>query len=131
MPWIDVEKDTGAYVKALIEAPAPTQILGVSEWLTCREWLTLWSSITGVPSRFEAADPAQLNVDNDPTGLTHGFLQTAQFMADFGFTGGDTDVLMPEDVSTGQLFFKTCADYRRSLIRRASRFLAPRLLTIS
>ena len=99
MPWIDVEKDAGGFVKALIDAPAPTQILAVSEWMTCRKWLDVWSATTGVRSRFEEADPEAATAD-DPSGLKLEFFQTGQFLVDFGFTGGDSDVMLPEDVST-------------------------------
>ena len=99
MPWIDVEKDVGAFVKALIDAPAPTQVLAISEWMTCKEWLKIWSASTGVKSRFEEAQAGD-HPSDDPTGLKLEFLQTSQFLVDFGFTGGDPDVLMPEDVSS-------------------------------
>lgn len=98
MPWIDVEKDAGAFVKVLIDAPAPTQILAVSEWMTCKKWLDLWSATTGVRSRFEEA-PYEAATTDDPSGLKLEFVQTAQFLMDFGFTGEDPDVLLPADVS--------------------------------
>ena len=60
MPYIDIEKDTGSYVHALIKAPAPTQVLAVSEWATPRQWLEQWSQATGVASRIERAGPSNL-----------------------------------------------------------------------
>ncbi|KAK7880869.1 hypothetical protein LTR80_012428, partial [Exophiala xenobiotica] len=32
-PWIDVDRDTGAFVNALLEAPGGTQVVGASEYL--------------------------------------------------------------------------------------------------
>jgi hypothetical protein len=88
MPYIDVEKDTGSYVHALIKAPAPTQVLAVSEWATAQQWLKKWSKVTGVASRAERVDLDQFKAD-DPTG----------FMGMMIETGGDKRILMPEEVS--------------------------------
>jgi hypothetical protein len=98
MPYIDIEKDAGAFVHALIKAPAPTQILAVSEWCTSREWLEQWSRVTGVKSRIEQADAGEFQGD-DPTGFMESVLETGQFISEFGFSGGDEMILMPEQVS--------------------------------
>jgi hypothetical protein len=94
MPYIDIEKDAGAFVHALIKVPAPTQVLAVSEWATCREW----SRITGIQGRVEQADASEFQ-GNDPTGFMKSVLETGQFCGEFGFTGGDENILMPEEVS--------------------------------
>jgi hypothetical protein len=98
MPYIDIEKDAGAFVHALIKVPAPTQVLAVSEWATCREWLEQWSRITGIQGRVEQADASEFQ-GNDPTGFMKSVLETGQFCGEFGFTGGDENILMPEEVS--------------------------------
>lgn len=98
MPYIDVEKDTGPFVKALIDAPAPTQVLAVSEWATAREWLALWSQVTAVGTRVEQADAEEFE-NNDPTGFMRSILETGRFVGELGFTGGDEKILMPHDVS--------------------------------
>jgi len=99
MPWIDIEKDLGGFVNALINAPAPTQVLAVSEWMTCKKWLEFWSATTGRRARFEEAQAGAARTMEDPSGLALQFTQTAQFVTEFGFTGGDPEVLMPEAVS--------------------------------
>lgn len=98
MPYIDVEKDTGPFVKALIDAPAPTQVLAVSEWATAREWLALWSQVTAVGTRVEQADAEEFE-NNDRTGFMRSILETGRFVGELGFTGGDEKILMPHDVS--------------------------------
>lgn len=100
MPWIDVQNDTGAFVKALIDAPAGTQVLGVGEWMTNKEFLDLWSSTTGVPSRFVEPTLDEADTTQDPTGLSLAFLQTALFIRDFGFAGGDPAIVSPDEAST-------------------------------
>ena len=98
MPYIDVERDTGSFVKALIDAPAPTQVLALSKWATPREWLALWTQVTGVATRIERAAAAEFEGD-DPTGFMRSVFETGQFVGEFGFTGSDEKISMPEDVS--------------------------------
>jgi hypothetical protein len=87
----------------LIRAPAPIQVLAVSEWATPQEWLEQWSRITGVKSRIERADFDQFRAD-DPTGFMGMMLETSGFMEEFGFTGKDKNILMPEEVSDMEPF---------------------------
>lgn len=98
VPYIDVEKDTGSYVHALIKAPAPIQVLAVSEWATSHEWMEQWSRITGVKGRVERADFDQFRGD-DPTGFMGMMLETSGFIVEMGFAGGDKNILTPEEVS--------------------------------
>lgn len=98
MPYIDVEKDTGSYIHALVKAPAPTQVLAVGEWATPPQWLKQWSEATGVAGRIERADLEQLKGD-DPTGSMGMMIEMSGFIEEFGFAGGDKRILMPEEVS--------------------------------
>ncbi|KAI7282850.1 hypothetical protein KC345_g3272 [Hortaea werneckii] len=98
IPWVDVERDTGAFVKALIEAPPKTQLLGVSEWMTFDDWATLWSDVTGVKSKFEDAVPKEAPSTNGGFDFKAVLLQTGDFLTEFGFTGGDPDVVGPEEL---------------------------------
>ena len=98
MPYIDVEKDTGSYVHALIKAPAPTQVLAVSEWATVKQWLEQWSRATGVASRAERVDFDHFRGD-DPTGFMGMMIETSGFIEELGFAGGDRRILMPEEAS--------------------------------
>ncbi|KAK5111523.1 hypothetical protein LTR62_004818 [Meristemomyces frigidus] len=97
IPWLDVEKDLGSFVAALFRAPAPTQVLCVSEWLSERQWLGQWTRATGIPSRLEPELSLHDHVDHDPTGLSRQFSETMKYIEDFGYTCGDPDVLVPEE----------------------------------
>jgi hypothetical protein len=112
MPYIDVERDTGSFVKALIDAPAPTQVLGLSKWATPNEWLALWSEVTGIAARIEQASSEEFE-RNDPTGLMKSVSQTGQFVGEFGFTGSDEKILMPEDVSSTPIMTLTALERKR------------------
>jgi hypothetical protein len=98
MPYIDVEKDSGSYIHALIKAPAPTQVLAVSEYATAQQWLEQWSQATGVASRAEQVD-LDLFRGDDPTGFMGMMIETSGFIEELGFAGGDKRILMPEEVS--------------------------------
>jgi len=92
MPYIDVERDIGSFVKALIDAPAPTQVLALSKWATPTEWLALWSQVT-----LAQADAEEFK-GNDSTGFMRSVFETGQFVSEFGFTGSDERILMPGDL---------------------------------
>jgi hypothetical protein len=98
MPWIDVEKDLGSYVSALLKAPGGTQVLAFSQWLSQKEYAALLSAHTGVEIRFQQV-PEEMVLKNDPTGFKKEQVDAVKFIEEFGFTGGDSEVLMPEQVS--------------------------------
>lgn len=130
MPWIDTENDLGAFVKGVISAPAPKQVLAVSEWMTLREWLRLWSSTTGVKARFEQLQP-EGDPKDDPTGMQVVFVELVQFLQECGFTGNNPDILTPEDVSdNANLRSLHCTDNLDSLKSRDMLSHVPRLPTI-
>lgn len=97
------EQDAGAFVKALIDVPAPTQLLCVSEHLTPTQWMDTWSRITGVVGRVEEL-PAEASLEKDPIGFKASVLETGLFVRDFGFTGGD---MLNFDARRGE-FHETC-----------------------
>ncbi|KAK4553257.1 hypothetical protein LTR86_009557 [Recurvomyces mirabilis] len=113
LPWVDVQKDLGSFVSAVIRAPAPTQVLVVSEWLSGQQWLDQWSKITGKKARYEAGMSLHERVEEDSTGLSLHFSQTMRYIEDFGYTCGDPNVLMPEQLEAkGYLVQRTgVADY--------------------
>lgn len=86
-------------MKALIDVPTPTQVLAVSEWMSSTAWLELWSKTTGIKSRYEEVGEKESTSD-DPSGVKLQFYQSARFLTEFGFTGGDPELLLPEDVSS-------------------------------
>lgn len=99
LPWIDVEADAGAFVHALIRAPAPLHVLGVSDFLSMREWVKIWSKPMRLLARYEMSTAFADNAASDSTGLSLQMSETAKLVAEFGYTLGDPDVIMPEEVS--------------------------------
>ncbi|KAK3669209.1 hypothetical protein LTR78_010906 [Recurvomyces mirabilis] len=107
LPWVDVQRDLGSFVEALIRTSAPTQVFVVSEWLSGQQWLDQWTKVTGVQARYEAGMSLHERVDKDPTGLSLHFSQTMRYIEDFGYTCGDPSVLMPEELEA-----KGCSVHR-------------------
>lgn len=97
-PWVDVERDTGNFVSALVRAPAPTHLLGVSEFLSYNQWVSLWSAHTGVKTQFHNV-PVELFTADDPSGLKRTMADVMKSIEEFGYTGGDPDVITPDEVS--------------------------------
>lgn len=67
--------------------------------MTFDEWATLWSDVTGVKSKFEATLPKEAPSTNGGFDFKAVLLQTGDFLTEFGFTGGDPNVVEPEEVS--------------------------------
>lgn len=63
-PFVVTQKDTGAFVKALVNLPPGNDLLGVSETMTWPEWMALWGRVLGVEAGFKqvSGDEFFLNV---------------------------------------------------------------------
>ncbi|KAI0124144.1 hypothetical protein BJ170DRAFT_598467 [Xylariales sp. AK1849] len=48
LPHVVTDRDTGSFVKALIDAPPGKHLLGVSQFTTGSEWMALWGDVMGV-----------------------------------------------------------------------------------
>lgn len=71
--------------------------------MTFDEWAALWSEVTGVKSKFEDAIPKEAPSTNGGFDFKAVLLQTGDFLTEFGFTGGDPNVVEPEEVSDSHL----------------------------
>ena len=99
IPWIDVSRDTGAFVKALIDAPAGLQVVGASEYLSARQWLQLWSAHTGIKAAYELTTLEEFS-GHDPTGLMREVGELLMYIEEFGFDGGDPNILTADQVGS-------------------------------
>lgn len=99
IPFVCTERDTGAFVKALIlDLPPGKQLLGVSEAMTWPEWMRIWGEHQGVKAGFEQVS-MEAFLSDVPDVLKKELAESYQFNAEFGWDGGDPDVLKIEDVS--------------------------------
>ncbi|KAK1061312.1 hypothetical protein LTR74_011196 [Friedmanniomyces endolithicus] len=96
IPFIVTHKDTGAFVKALVvDLPAGKHILGVSESMTWPAWTKLWAEVVGVQATFERVSEAEFWAGL-PKAFTDVLAPDFAFVDEFGYTGGDPEVMTAE-----------------------------------
>jgi len=49
MPMVVTRKDTGYFVRALVETAPGKKLLGVGSFISWRDYMKLWAKIQGVP----------------------------------------------------------------------------------
>ena len=101
IPMVWVERDTGKFVKALVEAPPGKTMLGYGSFIGWREYMETWGKILGVKTHFEQIPPDEYLADW-PENLAKEVREGHLFHAEFGWDGGDPEVLHPKDVSIPQ-----------------------------
>lgn len=101
-PFVVTHRDTGVFVKALVDLPAGKDLLGVSQMMTWLQWMELWGEIVGVKAGFKRVSADEF-FDGVPESLKMELADTYEYVEEFGYDGGDPNVLMP-----GQVGFVTC-----------------------
>lgn len=96
-PFVVTSKDTGAFVKALVELPAGTNLLGVSEFMTFKEFTELWGKTVGVRARFAQVSSSEF-VAPLPEPAQRELAETMKYVQEYGWTGGDPSVKNPDEV---------------------------------
>lgn len=97
IPVVDVERDTGALVHALLQAPGGTTLEGASENLTLEEYLRLLCDHLGVSGKYDEL-PFDGTATDDSTGFKLELLQTYRFLDEFGYAGGDSTVVKADEL---------------------------------
>lgn len=103
MPFVWTSKDTGVLAEGLLNAEPGISLLGYSQSLTWLEFMQIWAKVVGVELvdgvgyksiTYDEAFNA-IGVDHLKAHLADSFA----YAAEFGYDGGDTSVVRPEDVS--------------------------------
>lgn len=97
MPFVDVSADIGKFVKALVDAPAGTHLLGVSESGTFVDFLEAFGKVHNVEVKAEHV-PAEEFFADVPEDLKAVLVQLTSFLHDYGWTGGDPRIKLPKDI---------------------------------
>jgi hypothetical protein len=98
IPFVFPQKDTGVFVHALVEMPPGKCLQGVSEYMTWPEWTKLWGDILGVTAVYQEIGEEEFMV-GAPDLMRKEIWAGFRYAADFGYTGGDPDVLSVGQVS--------------------------------
>ncbi|TEY56927.1 hypothetical protein BOTCAL_0223g00060 [Botryotinia calthae] len=96
--FVVTQKDTGVFVKALIDMPPGKNLIGVSDRMTWKEWAKIWGDVLGFKAGFK-----QVSEKTFWKGVPEPLLRELQVAWDyadqFGHTGGDPDVVRPEELA--------------------------------
>jgi hypothetical protein len=97
MPLVVAQQDTGAFVKALVDLPPGKDLLGVSEWMTFPDWVELWGRVLGVKTGYQQISREEM-FEGIPSHMAQEIGDSFDYIEEFGFAGGDPDVVDPEQV---------------------------------
>ncbi|KAH8198078.1 hypothetical protein TruAng_007750 [Truncatella angustata] len=97
LPFVVPHRDTGAFVKALVDLPAGKDLLGVSQTMAWPEWVELWGRILGVEAGFKQVSREEFFAGT-PKPVRDELWDSYEYCADFGYTGGDPEVLTPDQL---------------------------------
>lgn len=96
-PFIDTERDTGGFVKALVDLPPDNHLLAVSEHMTLPEWMRVWGRVHGVKAGYQRITRKEL-FTGIPGPAADEMGDTFDYIHEFGYTGGDPTILEAEEV---------------------------------
>lgn len=98
MPIIDAAASTGPFVRALIETePAGTKLLAYDSNPNMGEIVDIWSNATGKEAVLEVTT---IEAMHERLKLPMEILEGVGFVNEFGYVGGDTDVVEPNGLRT-------------------------------
>lgn len=97
MPFVVPDKDTGAFVKALLDVPPGKTLVGVSEMMSFSKWVEIWGRVLDVQAAYQEVSPGEFYKDF-PEPLGQELMDTNEYMIEFGYTGGDSEVMYPNQV---------------------------------
>lgn len=104
MPFVVAQRDTGEFVRALVDRlPPGKDLLGVSEWMTFPEWAEAWGRVMGVKVAYRQVSKDEM-FEGVPPVVAQEIGDSFDYLEEFGFAGGDPDVLDPDHVRPVLLF---------------------------
>ena len=98
-PMIDTRKDTGHFVRALIQLPPGKNLLAYGSMISWKDYMTLWAKTLKLPGgRYKQLTIAEME-QIAPGGLGREVGEGWMAQGEFGYDGGDPTVVHPGDVS--------------------------------
>lgn len=104
---IYVERDTGELVHCLIQDEAGKNLLAYGSIMTWQEWLNLWCRVLKVEGRFEQVSEDDY-LGDAPWYFKKEVAEGHCYQAEFGWAGGDPDVIEPHQVL---IRMSSCSDH--------------------
>lgn len=97
MPFNDPPSDTGRFVQALVDAPPGKTLLGTSEEMNFEDWAAIWGKVNGVKCTFHPVNKEEL-AGIVPPMLLEEMWGSMKYHSEYGYDGGDPEVLRPWDM---------------------------------
>ena len=98
IPVVDTCADTGAFVKGLLSVPPGRNVLGYSSLVSKEEYMRLWCRHLGVKGAFKQVSADEWD-KQFPESMRKEVAEASAYAEEFGYHGGDPDVVHPKDVS--------------------------------
>lgn len=98
IPFIFAHKDTGPFVKALVDTAPGKNLNAFSEELTWPQFAQAWGRVLGVKARYEQVSEEK-HFAGVPDALKEELLETFRWANEFGLTGAEGDFLTAKQVS--------------------------------
>lgn len=96
-PHIVTGKDTGPFVKALVQLPPGKNILAYGSMTSPNEFMKIWCEMNNARGHTRQLSLDEMEKTSPDAGREIG--ESSLYAAEFGFDGGDPSVLHPRDVS--------------------------------
>ena len=100
MPMLDSRRDTGHFVRALVQLPPGKNLLAYGSMISWSAYMALWAKTLGLPggSYRQLTTEEVIEVAGDPD-LGREVAEGWKYQGEFGYDGGDPSVVHPKDVS--------------------------------
>ena len=97
IPHLTPSKDTGAWVRALLQLPPNLTLMAASEWLTWPDWIKTWGEVTGIKTSYKQTTIEDLD-EHVPGGAGREIGEMFQFSSDFAYNAFQSDTLKTWDL---------------------------------
>ena len=98
-PHLDVNRDTGYFVRALTQLPPGKTAMAAGTWCTWPEWIRTWGKVVGQSK----VSYKQITVEDFDRAIPGGFGKEIgemfEYTSDPGYDGGDAEVLRLDDLN--------------------------------
>ncbi|KAK9320089.1 NmrA-like family domain-containing protein 1 [Lipomyces orientalis] len=102
IPWVDTQRDTGKFVRALVGTSPGKHLLGVSQMVTADKYMELWGRLNGVPARVRSISADEFDQLWPSLQLARELRESSCYSDEFGWDGGEPGVLRPSDLAFEQ-----------------------------
>lgn len=97
-PFLVAHRDTGSFVRALVDLPPGTNLRAFSEELTFPEFMKVWGNVHGVRASYKQVS-VELQFEGVQEDLKGEMAETYPYEDEYGNTGGDPSILSAAEVS--------------------------------